>query len=327
MSRLLVHAGLHKTGTSAIQRFLAENRPWLMANRYCYPDSLSFDAHHNLAAVLKSLKSPEEAHRHLAEVLRHYKNCAGAYDVIISSEMFSEGLDPHKLAVMPDFFESVTFVFYVRLQDALTESAYNQQVRQNRETRRIHEFKPYFTDIDRHLEWFQASIPTASVVAYEYDKSCMLGGNLILDFIHRVLDIEDVKGARIAKSVINESISPPACEVLRRMNNMLFHAELRESAVNMLATAFPTSAFGRFTLLSPEYRLRLVGECESSNRKLRQRFLKSGEMIFRQPRNLEYLEDSFVDHLVSKSNISSLISSTLGIAEENVRHTLMPNRH
>ena len=37
MATLYLHIGMHKTGTTAIQRFCAENRRALLKRGYCYP--------------------------------------------------------------------------------------------------------------------------------------------------------------------------------------------------------------------------------------------------------------------------------------------------
>ena len=53
MRKLILHIGRHKTGTTAIQRFLYGNPELLRANGYCYPDhgAIGF-GHHDIAGAL-----------------------------------------------------------------------------------------------------------------------------------------------------------------------------------------------------------------------------------------------------------------------------------
>lgn len=51
MTKTVVHAGFHKTGTKTLQGFFATHREWLADKYVCYPPTLSGDltGHHRLA--------------------------------------------------------------------------------------------------------------------------------------------------------------------------------------------------------------------------------------------------------------------------------------
>lgn len=50
---LYIHAGTHKTGTTAIQKFLSANRDLLAKNGYLYPGT--DQGHHDVARELKKI--------------------------------------------------------------------------------------------------------------------------------------------------------------------------------------------------------------------------------------------------------------------------------
>ena len=104
--------------------------------------------------------------------------------------MFSERLAVDCLSVLGELFEDVEFVFYIRPQDHLLESAYNQQVKQNVETRRIYEYRAYMVDLYSHLLKFSGSSASARVSVFIYSLSALIEGNVVNDFLSRVLGIK-----------------------------------------------------------------------------------------------------------------------------------------
>lgn len=308
MQKLIIHAGLHKTGTSAIQAFLSDNRKWLLDRGFYYPETDPFEAHHRFAAALKSSTSEEEAMSHVAKVLQHYKNLSLGKNVILSSEMFSEGVRPMCLLPAEKFFHSVEIVFYVRTQAELIESAYNQQVKQNAESRKIDEFVPYMINIYEHLKRFAEDLPFALVVAFEYGSAWYVGNGLISDFSHRVLGLDDLSKAVTRSGRVNESLSPVACEVLRRVNARI-PVESRRQFVDYLKRVFPHEAYCHYTLLSPNYRVELNAKAARSNEMMKKAFLRSGDLIPADAVSKIYLsEDRFLQEVSKDSGFLSLVS-------------------
>lgn len=96
MSRLIIHVGTHKTGTTAIQAFLAANRERLDAMGVVYPDATRFGLgkiagiHHGVAAALARAESPGDPFPEpLLRFRAHLRDrLAGGDAVILSSEAF-----------------------------------------------------------------------------------------------------------------------------------------------------------------------------------------------------------------------------------------------
>ena len=133
--RLLVHAGLHKTGTTAIQSTLAAEAGRLRDQRLLYPQSgrpPDADGHHNVAWQLADDRRFEAGFGALSDVASDIQDFPG--DALISSEDFESILgDPDRLRPLlehPALRErAVTLVVYVREQAAYAESLYAEMLK------------------------------------------------------------------------------------------------------------------------------------------------------------------------------------------------------
>jgi len=138
--RWVIHIGAPKTGSTAIQRVLCENREQLLAHKIHYPDvSLRGNGHHDLAFLLygryADWATPQD--RPLSELriaLRDAVQTIPATTVVLSSENFSLYPQP---AALRDLLETaglkrddeICVVCYARRQDDAHISWYNQSVK------------------------------------------------------------------------------------------------------------------------------------------------------------------------------------------------------
>jgi len=131
--RLFLHIGLHKTGSSAIQHGLYGQCDRLESQNYSYPRPAEFEAHHKLAFI--ALRAPGESfasqRQRFSDAATALREQATRENVIVSSEMLAEQVDWHLLPVFREVFEEVKVIIYLRRQDLLFESAYNQRVKRN----------------------------------------------------------------------------------------------------------------------------------------------------------------------------------------------------
>lgn len=92
--RLLLHAGLHKTGTTAIQRFASANRRILRERGLLYPTFQPIreeqcEAHNRLAHSFASVgKSRTFSDEHIARLCGYWCDHAGRDTVFLSAEAF-----------------------------------------------------------------------------------------------------------------------------------------------------------------------------------------------------------------------------------------------
>ena len=90
MPTVFLHAGMHKTGTSAFQQFMQDQRHWLLEHGYYVPETgrTKGGAHHLLVRAIAGLPGPP-AFADLPSALTKEISEAGQPDLIISSEAMS----------------------------------------------------------------------------------------------------------------------------------------------------------------------------------------------------------------------------------------------
>lgn len=195
-----------------------------------------------------------------------FGNIGNCHTLLLSSEMFSEQLNPVYLKEFTNLFDSVNIFFYVRRQDELSESAYNQQVKQNNETRFIHEFQPYTENLYGHLNWFKESLNNNAVVhARVYDKILMEHSNIYEDFSTHVLSITDISKFTVTKSLINPSFSVPAVQIKTYLNRLDLDGALIREVDHILMLDMAGKDYTKYKLLSDADELNIFARNFNSN--------------------------------------------------------------
>src|SRR5690606_38518173 len=126
---IYIHIGAHKTGTTAIQRFLSMNRDNLKKQGYLYPGK--HNAHHFIPHGLLNktflFSNPDTMTKNVFNEIRKTKS----ENILISSEAFEFLKKEDILLLKRDYLNdiSVKIIFYVRRQDDLVESQYNAMIK------------------------------------------------------------------------------------------------------------------------------------------------------------------------------------------------------
>lgn len=191
MRMIQIHAGIHKTGSTAIQHRLARLVPDLAAHGVALPNFGSRgQRHHALAGFATDPEGTEWAWDKLARNLRR----SGAERVLLSSEHFI-GADPEvvKTALERLGPHQPRFHFYVRPHVGLYTSLYLQRVKAGAAVVAPTNFAEsysqgaefdYVPAIERYIEVFGPD----AVRVREFDPDRFEGGSLIADAWH-VLDL------------------------------------------------------------------------------------------------------------------------------------------
>ncbi|MFN3262406.1 MAG: hypothetical protein ACE37J_17815 [Pikeienuella sp.] len=164
--RLVIHIGMHKTGSSSIQHYLSRNRRLLRLLGVLYPDSIGADGRRQPKhAALFDAISHEADHGRphpaygpsaaLVETLARRIETSGARVAVLSAEGFS-GPKPdfaRALAPLAARFDARVVVF-LRRPDLWAESFHRQMVmsRQVREARPLRTFLAS-PEMQAHLDW------------------------------------------------------------------------------------------------------------------------------------------------------------------------------
>jgi len=210
--KVILHIGVHKTGTSALQSFLHRNASLLSDRGVFYkPTSTEWPNHNPLAAAFMP-DSVDDGPSRLSLALEE----AGDRTLLISSEMlcdhnvdlgrFLSCLKGHDLRV----------VAYIRHPCDIVVSAFNEVVRhyERHWTRPLNE-RPFAYDpsqIDVLRPWL--TVPNLTLAPY--DRAQWVGGSIFSDFLDMIgvssdgFDYSQVRG--------NESLPYPLAEALRFVN-------------------------------------------------------------------------------------------------------------
>jgi hypothetical protein len=279
MNTLVFHIGIPKTGSSAIQVFLARNSAALLRQGFDYLNIGEFNMgvagkiSSGNGAYLARCLLPEGAHakivqseRHLAEALKAIK-ASNAETGIISSEMFVDA-DPQ---LMGNFLESLRNIgvrprvfYFIRAQDQFLMSSYVQQVKRHQYTGDPNEFALRVMKNISHIRYHSYYrsmcdlVGAENVIVRTFEGSQGRADGL-LHSILRALSI-NAAGLEFGTPDVNTSISGPELKLMLAMNKfkprmqfsdmVVQNAQLRGTSksgtAHSLLTAEALSTIGAF---------------------------------------------------------------------------------
>ena len=289
--RLILHIGMHKTGSTSIQRFFSRNRRLLGLLGLCYPISIGPDGrrqpkHNAIFSAISHEADFGAAHpalgpsANLIDSVAEEIARAPGRTAVMSAEGFS-GERPvfaQALAPLARRFD-VTIVMFVRRQDLWVESFYKQMV-QSREVRLADPFAAFLSrpETAAHMDyatiaawWADAFSGRIVVSPFEPDIDATTPLSLFL----RAADLSPrLAWAPYARA--RENPSPPTAliEQIRQAN-----ADGRESAPDANQRRGEVGAY-----LSQSERIQLMNRYDPGNRDLL-RYLRSPQRrrLFLQP--------------------------------------------
>jgi hypothetical protein len=211
--RLILHIGTEKTGSTAIQQHLLENRDSLTARGVRVCESLGSGNHRALVAAFMPVGAEDDYLRALAfdseearaawrsETLDAFrKEVDAARDacdtLVVSSEHFhSRLLQPVSVQALADFlqplFRDIEVLVYLRRQDEMALSFYSEKLRAGyvppdilplrNVQRRKAGLPPYF-DFEGLLDRWASAFGEANVSPRLYQRERFTGGDVVSDF-------------------------------------------------------------------------------------------------------------------------------------------------
>ena len=256
MKSIIVHAGLPKTGTSAVQAFLSANTERLARAGIFYPQH-SVDKNGISAGNAGSLMERAghlfvASPREIAATLGAFEE-SGCHTLLLSSEAFLPEL-PGIAKLLP---EHARFVLYVRDPLAFLESDYNQRVK------RLAHPDPFEASPDAYGGWLghehlYHALDSADVrsrlVLRPYLPELFVGDNLLTDLLDTA-GIDTAELGDLSLEQVNLSYSLHALEIKRALNVLPLGPKLQERLdVHLQSCPLgPTS----YTLIPPDDHARL----------------------------------------------------------------------
>lgn len=309
MVTVYLHIGTMKTGTSALQSFLDENRELLEEQGYAYPrmkvglpaNFVFRNAHflvHHLSVDSKKEDSgndvEEKAYAQLGELAKQFEH------IILSDETIWHRAkkDDHFWSALIDNFRKigcqVKIILYLRRQDAVAESLYNQNVKSNRmldkslmeylngtmvKSFSLHYYEP-LAEIERHLG-------KENICVRVYEKEQFEGGTIYSDFLHSVgLAFDD--RYKIERPAANLGLQGNYIELKRVVNGLPEYKELNDFMARPLraASAAKTEGMlhGKETLFEYDEQVRFMSGFEEENSRIAVEYLgREDGVLFREP--------------------------------------------
>lgn len=218
--QFFLHIGVHKTGTTALQKFLHDNQKTLETQGVhrlqtgVPADNAHSWGNHDLAWTLRDQDS-KGLWKTAAEEAAPYQA------VVASSEEFSSIKQVKRYkpvrAAIPDF----TFrpICYLRRQDQLLESTYNFHVKSLGETKPIMEFAERIMkrlDFDKVLDCLAQTFGDDSVILRIYDPEQM-EGDIFDDFLDAI-GLPDAEGLKKPKKTLNPGLTHEGLEKMLEAN-------------------------------------------------------------------------------------------------------------
>lgn len=237
MNTLLIHIGMPKTGTTALQNFLLINNSKLEKYGWCYP-TLTDEKAGDLGDlelsglmssgngykiyedwILNNIKS--EWDKGLEDVLKYLKEKS----VIISEERIYKYGTEKFIVSAKEKFENIKVIVYLRRQDRAIESLYNTHVKALGECSTFEKFIDSDVVPKNYLEYVLKLDQISRIIGKEnltvriYEKQQLIGNDTITDFLSLLgipLDQDDWNRSER----VNPSLAGNYLEISRLVNSV-----------------------------------------------------------------------------------------------------------
>ena len=286
--RLFLHIGIHKTGSTAVQRFLANSENLLLEHDVLYPRSgrparqAIADGQHLLIPELRRAgRSGTRAWDSLATELEE----ADQGTVVISSENFDLLSEPEQIADLRGRLAGfeVSVVAYLRRQDEFLHSYYCLDVLFHGEMRGFDEYRhapKTEPDYERLLAPWEQAFGLESLIVRPYEKPALAEGDVVADFCAQIgVDPGEAAATRATPNPINRTYPRNVinCVLLARREGM---AEDEIAELRHLFAAVYRNRKVAADYLSPAQRDALLEEFDASNRAVARRYLGKEGPLF-----------------------------------------------
>lgn len=229
MKSIVVHAGLPKTGTSAVQAFFHANTEKLAKAGIFYPqhtiDRNGISAGNAGSLMERSGHLFVASSHEIARTLEQFED-SGCHTLLLSSEAFLPEL-PGIAELLPP---QARFVLYVRDPLAFLESDYNQRVK------RLGHVEPFVASPEAYGGWLghqhlynalSSEAVRSRLVLRPYLPELFVGGNLLTDLLDTAA-IDTTELGDLSLRQVNLSYSLHALEIKRALNVLPLGPQLQE---------------------------------------------------------------------------------------------------
>ena len=217
MLKIYIHVGPPKSGTSAIQKWLIENKKSLNSKGIYYPQHNTDKngvSSGNLLSLFNRLPNGDlEFSTEKLALLKENTELNDCHTLILSSEFFFQ-----KIVLLAKELPTATFLAYIRFPLEVVESSYNQGIKRHK---KIEAFGVGKRPLHFQLQELINQMKVAGTQKFKlrpYLKDCFYEGDLISDFLHSVGLNPSNFAREKAKLRVNQSYTLEALEFKRWFN-------------------------------------------------------------------------------------------------------------
>ena len=299
---LVLHIGMGKTGTTALQNFFWNNRKPLAKNGISYPKYGAVSGAHHLFSphIPEVLQGIWEFLP--AEIWAPKLAKAGAKKTLLSSELMAWADD----RLVREFCTSLgkwfdlTVVIYLRRQDNIIMASYMQNVKMGKQKRRIidiyQNMLPKF-NYESILRPWEESVGVRNIIVRPYESQQFYSQDIRRDFMHHVFGLDVSRKYTLDNNNPNPRLSRTAGEYKRLINNVVEDQDKRQKLTVLLKQFSEEighdldSSCKNHALLPPDIRLRIIEDNDEINSTIAEKYLGKNDGVLFQ----DQLPDSSMD--------------------------------
>lgn len=282
--RVVLHIGTGKAGSSALQKFFADNRSLLADSGYLYPKANSLKGAHHAYGHLwgegymtKERTSQFDA-KELWSTLEQEVDASGL-NVLMSTESWTLAFArvPASMHEVKAAFgnRKITIIVYLRAQDSHAESWYNQHVKSGYPLNDVNDLDqlPFFYDYYSLLSKMSGVFGKENIVVRPYERSNFYGGTIFSDFIN-AMGLDWSEEFILPRRQVNPSLTKPVLDFLLETNKIPRPiSELRQFNRFILNNFCDQDVDAPAEILGRETRRKIVERYAEGNAKVAREFL------------------------------------------------------
>lgn len=287
MKRLIIHIGMAKTATTALQGFLFDNRGALADHHILFPKTMALRTagHYHFAHALIGTPRAKTVRGTLPQLIAEIESAE--HDVILSAETLSSYSPRHPVPErLAEFAHSIgrraTILVYLRDQAGFAESLYAQRVITGLTIESFEDFvakcleNPLFDYAGLLARWSDGfddivvrRFPPRGGIAVEDDFLAAAGTGIDADELPRPLirrneriSARAVEYLRSFSVILRENQAPPSRRdrLLRRMRDSMARSKESSGAFRALTPEIVEKIESRFAQGNAEVARRFLGE-------------------------------------------------------------------
>jgi len=301
MTKVVLHIGTEKTGTTSIQHFMSQNRTALLAKGVLYPNlGPRKDAHFDLVNSVHPLDNGGRHMEFLGPVTQpidflwnKLAECINEHSdktIVLSAEHFSSRLRENALKYISDFFQKLgitpEIIIYLRPQADYIESSYSTEIKAGspkvfKKVMEQYQSQALRYDYEQLIDLWASYFNKDSIKIIPYEKSS-IGDDIRLNFLSAI-GVRELSGLDLAKAKLNEKWSNPMLEFARLANARMTHINGQE---RLDFLAFAQEQIDRELKPQPSHLMTLeqhnevMAYYEGSNARMCSKYMPNRQVLF-----------------------------------------------